>query len=223
MFGMDFFKSILVGVLVVAPLGPVGLLFIRRSLVKDLAGLIAIGTGSGLADGVYAWIAAHGQQFQDIFKSLRWVNFIGGSFLVFFAGYEFYEKKVYLIPKDGTLGTKILGKNSLEPKNLEEKTTQQTKFWPLLGLGFFLTIINLLTPAGMITLAAVFKISLACWVDQLMFILGIGMGVSLWWIGLGWGTYGLSDAFSDRMLQYIHKGICMLLFAAGLFMISQGF
>ena len=55
-----FAKGILIGVAVAAPVGPIGLLCIQRTLQDGLPTGLATGLGAALADGIFGAIAAFG-------------------------------------------------------------------------------------------------------------------------------------------------------------------
>jgi putative LysE/RhtB family amino acid efflux pump len=56
----DFTKGALLGLAMAAPVGPIGLLCIRRTLESGFKAGVSGGLGTALADGVYAAIAAFG-------------------------------------------------------------------------------------------------------------------------------------------------------------------
>ncbi len=78
-------KGIAVGFAIAAPVGPIGLLCIRRTLSKGhLSGFFA-GLGAALADGVYGFVAAFGLALVgDLLLDHReWLGLFGGLFLCY--------------------------------------------------------------------------------------------------------------------------------------------
>ena len=55
-----FAKGIVIGLSIAAPVGPIGLLCIQRSLNHGALAGLATGMGAALADGVYGMVAAFG-------------------------------------------------------------------------------------------------------------------------------------------------------------------
>lgn len=55
-----FAKSVLLGLAIAAPLGPIGALCINRTLERGFAAGVAGGLGTALADACYAALAAIG-------------------------------------------------------------------------------------------------------------------------------------------------------------------
>jgi putative LysE/RhtB family amino acid efflux pump len=55
-----FIKAWLIGIAIAAPVGPIGMLCIRKTLELGLKGALLVGLGAALADGCYGVIAALG-------------------------------------------------------------------------------------------------------------------------------------------------------------------
>lgn len=80
-----FFQGLIIGFSIAAPVGPIGLLCIRRSLAEGrLAGLVS-GLGAATADALYGILAALGiTAITDLLLGYqRPLQFIGGLFLVY--------------------------------------------------------------------------------------------------------------------------------------------
>jgi threonine/homoserine/homoserine lactone efflux protein len=82
---INFFKGLLIGIIMAAPVGPLSILCIRRSLVRGHHAGIATALGIALADGFYAFITALGLGAISSFiidkKEIFYI--IGGILLVF--------------------------------------------------------------------------------------------------------------------------------------------
>ena len=79
-----FLQGLLVGFSIAAPVGPVGLLCIQRSLARGrLSGLVS-GLGAATADATYGTIAAFGLTSVSSFlvSEQEWIRLIGGLFLI---------------------------------------------------------------------------------------------------------------------------------------------
>ena len=55
-----FLKGIIIGLLLAAPVGPIGFLCIKRSLTKGMISGLVTGLGAATADAFYGAIAAFG-------------------------------------------------------------------------------------------------------------------------------------------------------------------
>ncbi len=78
-----FLQGVQLGFSIAAPVGPIGLLCIRRTLAEGrLAGFVS-GLGAATADAAYGSVAAFGLSFaSDILVSQsRWLRLAGGLFL----------------------------------------------------------------------------------------------------------------------------------------------
>ena len=51
---------IAIGIAVAAPVGPIGMFCIRKTLERGFMGAVAVGMGAAIADGIYAFIGATG-------------------------------------------------------------------------------------------------------------------------------------------------------------------
>ncbi len=75
-----FVKGLLVGFLACAPIGPIGLLCVRRTLIHGrLAGLVSV-LGASLVDGMYCCIAGFGITFiwEILGRAQDWIQLAGG-------------------------------------------------------------------------------------------------------------------------------------------------
>ena len=80
-------KGLIVGVVVSAPLGPVGVLCIQRTLNKGRWYGFVTGLGAALSDIGYALITGYGMSFMDDFLAKNQVLLqIIGSIMLFFFG-----------------------------------------------------------------------------------------------------------------------------------------
>lgn len=78
-------RSILIGISIAAPVGPIGILCIRRTLAEGrIAGFIS-GLGAATADAFYGAIAAFGLTFISLFllQHTFWLRLGGGIFLLY--------------------------------------------------------------------------------------------------------------------------------------------
>ena len=86
-------KGLLIGVVVSAPLGPVGVMCIRRTLNKGRWYGFVTGVGASFSDLIYAGITAFGMSFvYDIIKNERnmfLLQLVGGILLLIFGYYTF--------------------------------------------------------------------------------------------------------------------------------------
>jgi threonine/homoserine/homoserine lactone efflux protein len=166
-----------IGVASAVPVGPVGLICIQRTILKNrLAGLIS-GFGAALADGVFAVIGAFGITFIIDFISKEHMFFrIVGSLILIGLGIASYKSK---------------------PKPHEAKEdTAITKIEYFLS-GFILTITNPLTAILFLLSFANFgtKVHIDGYGVASALVIGVVIGSCLWWFFL---TY-IADVFGHKI------------------------
>ena len=162
-------KGFIIGFSIAAPVGPIGILCIRRSITKGhLAGLVT-GMGAASADTVYSVIAAFGLTFISTFlvDHQLWLKIIGITFL-FYLGVKAFLKK---------------------PPEINNKNTKRNRLFSDYLSTFFLTITN---PVTILSFAAIFAgLGLAQktenYLSASILVLGVFIGSSIWWIILSNG------------------------------------
>lgn len=79
------FRGIILGFGIAAPVGPIGLLCIQRTLYGGRAVGLASGLGAATADAIYGFVAAFGLTFVSSFLIGQrvWFSLIGGLFLCY--------------------------------------------------------------------------------------------------------------------------------------------
>ena len=101
-------KGFIIGVVVSAPLGPVGVLCIQRTLNKGRWFGFVTGLGAALSDICYALLTGYGMSFMDelILKHQIFLQFVGSIMLLAFGIYTFRSNPVKALrPSSGTRGT----------------------------------------------------------------------------------------------------------------------
>lgn len=80
-----FLKGIAIGFAMAVPVGPIGILCIRKTLTEGRLRGMVIGLGAATADLFYASVAAFGLTFiSDTLVSQRfWIRLVGGALLLF--------------------------------------------------------------------------------------------------------------------------------------------
>jgi threonine/homoserine/homoserine lactone efflux protein len=98
------FKGIIVGFSLAAPVGPIGVLCIRRTLAGGGWRGFVVGLSSASADVVYAIIAAFGVTLISDFVAghQQWLRLIGGIFLLALGFYTFRSRPDTHVPSKWT-------------------------------------------------------------------------------------------------------------------------
>src|ERR1700722_2560853 len=83
---LDFFiKGLILGFSIAAPVGPIGILCIRKTLEFGRFSGLFSGLGAALADAFYAMIAAFGLASiaTVLLEQQYWLQLVGGAFLLY--------------------------------------------------------------------------------------------------------------------------------------------
>ncbi len=103
-------KGFVIGVVVSAPLGPVGVLCIQRTLNKGRVYGFVTGLGAALSDIIYALFTGYGMSFAFDFiqANIFYLQLIGSIMLLVFGIYTFRSNPVHSIrPVSSNKGTLI--------------------------------------------------------------------------------------------------------------------
>lgn len=103
-------KGFIIGVIVSAPLGPVGVLCIQRTLNKGRAYGFVTGLGAALSDIIYALFTGYGMSivFDFIQANIFYLQLIGSVMLLVFGIYTFRSNPVHSIrPVSSNKGTLV--------------------------------------------------------------------------------------------------------------------
>jgi threonine/homoserine/homoserine lactone efflux protein len=81
----DFLKGILIGFAMAVPIGPIGIMCIRKTLTEGRIHGLIIGLGAATADLLYGCVAAFGLTvISNTLNSQRiWIRLVGGALLLF--------------------------------------------------------------------------------------------------------------------------------------------
>jgi threonine/homoserine/homoserine lactone efflux protein len=190
-----FLRGLVLGFLIAAPVGPIGILCIRRSLsMGRMAGLLT-GLGAATADGFYGCVAAFGLTvLSDLLVSQSfWLRLMGGLFLCY-------------------LGVKtFLAKPAEDAAAPEHRGTSLSLYISTV----FLTLTN---PLTILMFAGVFAGSgLAIAGDYgaaTLLVAGVFLGSTLWWFLLSFGASLFRAKITGSNLRLLNQisGLILLVF-----------
>lgn len=197
------FKGLLIGIIASAPMGPVGILCIQRTLNKGRWEGFATGVGASVSDIIYAIITGFGLKFVvDIIEDpiiALWLKTVGGVLLFIFGIFTLQSK-----PKE-TLKTVKRNRGTL----LQNFLT-----------GFAVTFSN---PLIMFLFVATFSMFTFIIVDniiaQILGYLFIVIGALLWWYALTWLVNKVRNNYNMRILYTVNKAIGIAVMVVAILMI----
>ncbi len=212
-----FAKGLAVGFAVAAPVGPVGVLCVRRTLSEGRLVGLASGLGAAVADAAYGGIAAFGVAAVSDFllDHLDALRLIGGIFLCLLGYRSFHAPPAVAPPEDAD--ARMSGR---VPRRLARSGTLGGAFATI----FLLTLTN---PLTILSFAAIFAgLGLGSMGgDPLMaglLVLGVFLGSALWWLGLAVGVGAFRRAIGETVMRRINRASGLLIGAFGLAAIYFG-
>lgn len=183
---MLFIKGVILGFSIAAPVGPMGVLCIRRTLSKGLINGFLTGLGTATADALYGCIAAFGVTAISAFllENQFYLRFIGGLFLLYL-GYTTFQS----IPAE--VAAEVNDRDCLGAYTS----------------AFFLTLTN---PMTIMSFAAVFAGLGVGTIDgdytlAGVLVLGVFTGSMLWWLVLCETVSVLRSKFDHKRLTLVNK------------------
>lgn len=197
----EIIKGCIVGLAVSAPVGPLGVLCIQRTLNKGKWSGVVTGLGATTSDIIYAMLVGFGMNFMMEFidDHQYWIQLLG-SLVIWFFGFKISRSKV--TPRDKKnydrrkkMVTESPALNKVEDGLLKDYLTA-------FGLCFSNPLIIFL----FIGLFAQFHLfatdSIAI---DLMTILSIIGGAFVWWLILTWFVGKFKENFRERGLKILNK------------------
>jgi threonine/homoserine/homoserine lactone efflux protein len=190
-------KGLAIGFSIAAPVGPIGLLCIRRSLANGrLAGFVS-GLGAATADALYGLVAALGVTavMNALVEHRVWLQFGGGLFLLYLGVATFRAQPAAAKARTATASTLRAAYFSILALTLTNPMTILSFIGIFAGLGIGATA------AGARP---------ACWL-----VVGVFLGSAAWWLIL-------STAASWLGHRLHHGGLRALNLASGLIIAAFG-
>ena len=193
------FKGILIGIIASAPMGPVGILCIQRTLNKGRWYGFVTGVGAAVSDIFYAMITGLGMSFiVDMINDsqTQFLLQILGSIILLFFG-------LYCFRSDPT-------------KNMHRSGHQKGSLFHNGLTAFFVTFSNPLIIFLFMALFAQFSFVVPNHpLEMLLGFLSIPFGALLWWYGLTWLVDKVRAFFNVEGIVIINKviGSIVILFS----------
>ncbi|MCT4534480.1 LysE family transporter [Halodesulfovibrio sp.] len=185
-----FFKGLIIGLTIAAPVGPVGVLCVHRTLrYGKLVGVIS-GLGAAFADLFYGAVAAFGLVAITnlITNSSTAIRLVGG--LLFMA-----------------IGVHMLRQHPAPATESDDETINRHKPGLLTACfsTFVLTVMNPGTIVAFTVIFATFGINhKANVVDAALLVLGVFIGSAIWWCGLAFCANAMRT-YVEKHTQLISK------------------
>ncbi len=199
-----YLRGLIIGFSIAAPVGPIGVLCIRRTLAEGrLYGFIS-GLGAATADACYGTIAALGLTIVSAFliDQSNWLRLIGGLYLCY-------------------LGLRTFRARPAEraAQSAERTAEAVTRRRGLLGAytsTLFLTLTNPLTIMSFLAVFAGLGLAQSKGaLSALLLVLGVFSGSAIWWFLLSGFTSLFRSKINPRGLSWINRVSGAIILAFG--------
>lgn len=192
-----FVRGLLIGLSIAAPVGPIGVLCIRRTLTDGRLMGFATGLGAAVADALYGAVAAFGLTAVTglLVGQQRWLALGGGLFLLYLGLTTFRTRPAERAATAG--GTNLVG-------------------------AFASTVLLTLTnPTTILSFVAIFAAlglgaSAGSLVEAVALVLGVFLGSALWWLLLSSGVGLVRRWLTPDRLVWINRLSGLIILSFGL-------
>jgi len=196
-------KGLIIGFSIAAPVGPIGVLCIRRTLTNGrLTGLLS-GLGAATADAVYGCIAGFGLTVIAGFllRQQNWLSLGGGLFLCFLG-----------------LKTALMKPN--------ERPALAGRSEGLVGAYASTFLLTLTNPATILAFTAIFAgLGLAnsarSYASAAILVLGVFAGSALWWLVLSGSVSLFRSRLTPDRLHWVNRLSGVVITTFGLFILVR--
>jgi threonine/homoserine/homoserine lactone efflux protein len=190
-----FLKGLIIGFAMAVPIGPIGVMCIRKTLAEGHSRGLIIGLGGATADSLFGSIAAFGLTFvSDLIASQQfWLRLVGGGLLLFLGIRTLrLKRKDPIIPFDnkGLLGSYVSA--------------------------FLLALTNPLTIFAFVAVFAAFGLGhRLIIISACILVLGVFVGSCLWFLSLGFVATFFRKKLDRGGLRWVNRISGVLIILSG--------
>lgn len=196
-------KGALLGFSVAAPVGPIGVLCIRRTLAEGRWIGLATGLGAAAADGLYGACAALGLTAvtNALVGAAHWVRLIGGVLLLVMAWRTWRAQRVD-----------------------HEANASGAGWLGAFGSTFLLTLSNPMTILSFVAVFAGLGIGSTAGrpFAALLLVAGVLVGSAAWWLLLSGSVSLMRERVSANAMHWINRASAGVMGAFGLYALGSG-
>jgi threonine/homoserine/homoserine lactone efflux protein len=198
-----FLKGVFVGFAMAVPIGPIGIMCIRKTLTEGRLRGLVIGLGAATADMLYGCVAAFGLTIisNTLVSQKIWIRLIGGALLLFLGVRTFLA-----LPADPKIPIKSNG-------ILRSYLTT-----------VFLTLTNPMTIFAFIAIFAALGLGNGLgYFSAVALVVGVFIGSSLWFLSLSSGATLFRKKLDLVGLRWVNKIAGVLIIISGIIAIVSLF
>ena len=189
-------KGLIIGFAMSVPVGPIGILCIRKTLAEGHSRGLIIGLGAATADALYGSIAAFGLTFvSDMIASQHiWVSLLGGGLLMFLGIKTFRAKR----------------EDPLLP-------SERPGFWGSYVSSFLIAVTNPVTVFAFVAVFAAFGLGHRLTiVSASILVFGVFAGSGLWFLTLGYVATFFRKRLESGGLRWVNRIAGVLIILSGI-------
>lgn len=179
-------RGIVIGFSIAAPVGPIGVLCIRRTLAEGRAAGLVTGLGAATADAIYGGVAAFGLTALTDFLvgGQAWIRLLGGAFLLY-------------------LGIRTVR----TPPAERAARLRGSGLFGAYATTFMLTLTNPMTILSFVAIFATIGVgtSRAEPLAAGSLVLGVFLGSALWWLTLSGVVGMLRSRFDLGQVAWVNR------------------
>ena len=202
MNSLFFIKGIVIGFAIAAPVGPIGILCIKRTLIGGRLSGFFTGVGAAFADAAYGCIGAFGlAAIANFLLGMEvWLKVIGGLFLLYLGIKTFLEK-----PAQDRSDVKELG------------------YFKDFATTLLLTFTNPMTILSYMAILAGLGIgdTRENYSSAGLLVLGVFLGSLVWWIILAEFITLFRKKMSEKIFRYVNRTAGTIIIIFGLFSLAS--
>ena len=192
-----FIRGLIIGFSIAAPVGPIGILCIRRTLSEGRASGCLSGLGAATADALYGCIAGFGLTMISTFlvDQRFWIQLVGGVFLLALG-----VKTLRSVPAERAAAASGVG---LAASYVSTLFLTLTNPMTILSFAGIFAALGVADTGGDLSAAA-------------RLVLGVFIGSASWWLILSGGVGLLREKLSAGVLSWTNRlsGVILLVFGA---------
>jgi threonine/homoserine/homoserine lactone efflux protein len=197
-------KGMIAGLMIAAPVGPVNILCINRTLTSGWKSGVICGIGAAAADMFYGAVAGFSISLviQFLVREQSWINLVG-SILLIVIGISYFFK---------------------QPKPLTLQNEVSSTVYSNLRLTFLLTLTNPTTVLSFLAVLAALGVrDHRVWWLTVFLVVGVFWGSMAWWVLLSSIVNHFRDRFNGRLLRLMNRfaGIAMVVFGLVVFLFGR--
>ena len=193
-----FLQGLLLGLAIAAPVGPIGVLCIQRTLQNGRAAGFLSGLGAATADAFYGAVAAFGLTTVTGFltRQQNWLSLVGGLFLLYLG-----VKSWFRPPSNPDLAEAAL-------------VTGYSSYLSYYSSTVFLTLTN---PATILSFVVIFagvgvtSSQEAGWRPAALLVWGVFVGSAIWWFLLSGGVSLLRGRLTPNLLRWVNRAAGLII------------